>query len=190
MHRFNKSMGFVFIMFALSLVSLGVSSADLNKIELNETKSIAADRNLRNDSKGIDLNDFEIFYDSIVVRNKDGFKVFPKPKALDINNSVNAENVKGFFSLDNNEYVALKGPDTRRLLFNGSIIIKFNETPDLAQYAQEHNIVLVRDLSDIQRGVFRINNMYDLGKIIVELQNDDNIHNIELDLIDPSVRPE
>lgn len=190
MHRFNRSIGFVFIMFALSLMSLSVSSADLNKIELNKTKSVSADRSMRNDSKGIDLNDFEIFYDSIVVRNKDGFKALSKPKVLDINNSVNAENVTSFFSLDNNEYVVLKGPDTRRQLFNGSIIIKFNEIPDLAQYAQEHNIVFVRDLSDIQRGVFRINNMYDLGKIIVELQNDDNIHNIELDLIDPSVRPE
>jgi hypothetical protein len=90
-------------------------------------------------------------------------------------------------SLGPNEFVEVIGIDKSRKLFNGSIIVKFNQVPDLYWFASLNNLQFVADLSDIKRGVFRIDNIYDLEEIIKNLKSKIEVKSVELDVIDPSV---
>jgi len=90
-------------------------------------------------------------------------------------------------SLGPNEFVEVIGIDKSRKLFNGSIIVKFNQVPDLYWFASQNNLRFVADLSDIKRGVFRIDNIYDLEEIIKNLKSKIEVKSVELDVIDPSV---
>ena len=87
------------------------------------------------------------------------------------------------------EFVYIKDFDTKMKLFNGSIIIKFNQLPDFNNFAIANEIIFVADLSDINRGVFKINNLYELEEVIKNLQLDNNILDIELDTIDLRIEP-
>jgi hypothetical protein len=90
-------------------------------------------------------------------------------------------------SLGPNEFVEVIGIDKSRKLFNGSIIVKFKQVPDLYWFASQNNLQFVSDLSDINRGVFKIGNIYDSEEIIRNLQNKVEVQSVELDVIDPSV---
>jgi hypothetical protein len=90
-------------------------------------------------------------------------------------------------SLGPNEFVEVIGIDKSRKFFNGSIIVKFNQVPDLYWFASQNNLQFVSDLSDINRGVFKIGNIYDLEEIIRNLQNKVEVQSVELDVIDPSI---
>ena len=94
----------------------------------------------------------------------------------------------GDFTLKDNEYVQVKGIDNRTKLFNGSIIIKFILVPDLNHFALSNGILLVSDLSDINRGVFKISNLYQVEAKINQLKLDYNVLSIELDTIDPTMK--
>ena len=90
-------------------------------------------------------------------------------------------------SLGPNEFVEVIGIDKSRKLFNGSIIVKFNQVPDLYWFASQNNLQFVADLSNIKRGVFRIDNIHDLEEIIRELKSKTEVQGVELDVIDLSV---
>jgi len=87
------------------------------------------------------------------------------------------------------EYIRIQGPDKRKLLFNGSIIIKFQSFPDLENFAIQHGIEFKTSLSDINMAVFKINNVLDSELTIDNLKEDANIIAIQLDTKDPSIRP-
>ena len=101
-------------------------------------------------------------------------------------NSLEETNRKNL-SLGPNEFIEIKAVDKIRKLFNGSIIVKFNQVPDLYWFASQNNLQFVSDLSDINRGVFKIGNIYDLEEIIRNLQNKVEVQSVELDVIDPSI---
>ncbi|WP_287439811.1 hypothetical protein [Reinekea sp.] len=90
--------------------------------------------------------------------------------------------------LEPREYIEIKGSDNRTKLFDGTIIIKFNEMPDLTSFAATNNLLFVTDLSKISRGVFKVSNLYELEDKIRDLKSDKNILNIDLDTIDPSIK--
>ncbi|WP_287421202.1 hypothetical protein, partial [Reinekea sp.] len=73
-------------------------------------------------------------------------------------------------------------------LFDGTIIIKFNEMPELTSFAATNNLLFVTDLSKISRGVFKVSNLYELEDKIRDLKSDKNILSIDLDTIDPSIK--
>ena len=87
------------------------------------------------------------------------------------------------------EFVYIKGRDSKSKLFNGSIIIKFNQLPNFNNFAIANEMSFVADLSDISRGIFKINNLYELDEKIKNLKLDNNILAIELDTIDLSTEP-
>ncbi len=93
-----------------------------------------------------------------------------------------------YFSLKNDEYVQIKGTDNRTKLFNGSIIIQFILVPDLNSFALSNDILFVSDLSNINRGVFKISDLYQVEAKISQLKLDDNVLSIELDTIDPTIK--
>ena len=97
------------------------------------------------------------------------------------------KNLQKSLFLNPDEFVYVKDIDSQIRLFNGSIVIKFNQLPNFNNFAIANEITFVADLPDINRGVFKINNLYELEEKIKNIQLDKNILGIELNLIDPSI---
>ena len=89
--------------------------------------------------------------------------------------------------LNDNEYIKVKGIDKREKLFDGSIIVEFQSLPNFDTFALENNLVFISDLSDINRGVFKVRNIYNVKDKISDLGSSSNILSIDLDLIDQSI---
>ena len=94
------------------------------------------------------------------------------------------------FKLEPNQYIKVKGLDGREKLFNGSIIVKFKSPEDLQAFSLRNDMALVKNLSDIGRGVFKIGDIYNFNERLDQLKsNNPNIERIELNTIDISIRP-
>tara|TARA_B100000795_G_C22525571_1_gene333075 strand:+ start:16 stop:612 length:597 start_codon:yes stop_codon:yes gene_type:complete len=87
------------------------------------------------------------------------------------------------------EYIHIRGNDRKLLLFNGSFIVQFRVLPDLANFALANELEYVTSLSDINMGVFKLSNLINLESKLKLLQDDDNVISINLDTIDPSIKP-
>ena len=94
------------------------------------------------------------------------------------------------YTLNEGEFVRVQGIDKIDMLFDGSIIVKFESMPNLANYAITNNIQFIADLSAINRGIFKIQNLYDLQTVINKIKLDENVKEIELKLRDPRLAPE
>ena len=95
---------------------------------------------------------------------------------------------KNEFILSTDEYIQIRGVDNRKLLADGSILIQFKVFPNLENYALSNDIELVSNLSDINIGVFKIKNILELKLKIDLLRSDNNIINIDLNTIDPTLK--
>lgn len=94
------------------------------------------------------------------------------------------------YTLNEGEFVLVQGIDKIDMLFDGSIIVKFESMPNLANYAISNDIQFITDLSAINRGIFKIQNLYDLQTVINRIKLDENVKEIELKLRDPRLAPE
>mgnify|MGYP004175461125 CR=1 FL=1 len=167
---------FIFILLVHS--SYGFTD-DLEQIEINFISGVKIDLNQKNIVK---LN-----YPDLNFTNK---KVFKLEDGL-INEikriSDPSQRYEKKLVLADNEYISIKGVDSREKLFNGSIIIEFNILPSFDVFAFGNDLIFMSDLSDINRGVFKIQNLNGLQEKINNLQNDSNILSIELNVLDPSI---
>ena len=92
--------------------------------------------------------------------------------------------------LEPDQYIKVKGLDGREKLFNGSIIVKFKNPEDLQAFSLRNEMVLLNNLPDIGRGVFKIGDIYNFNERLDQLKsNNPNIERIELNTIDISIRP-
>ncbi|MEK9780434.1 MAG: hypothetical protein VW418_03285 [Gammaproteobacteria bacterium] len=172
------------------------SSNDKNhksKLIDNNNASEVKENNLKhnsikkNNSKNLNKTEEKIFYkyyelDLDKVYRHDG-------KSFQLINKNNEEIHKAkVYKLHTDEYVAVKSIDNKLRLFNGSIIIKFNQMPDLDNFALLNNLTLVSNLSDVNSAVFRVQNIFLLDTIIRDIKLDKNIINVELSLKDPYVK--
>ena len=123
-------------------------------------------------------------------------KVNFKNELIELNDTRNISNElsnlpgDNILTLNKGEFVQIQGSDKINKLFNGSIIIKFKSVPNFTDYALSKEIEFISDLSNIKRGVFKINNLYDLQIKIDEIKLDENVLEIELDVIDPRLKTE
>ena len=167
-----------FIFMTLVLTSYGFTD-DLEEIEINFNSGIKLDLNQKNTVK---LN-----YPDLNFTNKKVFKIedglINEIKRM---NDLSPKSEKQLV-LNDNEYITIKGIDNREKLFNGSIIIEFNILPSFDVFAFGNDLIFISDLSDINRGVFKIQNLNALQEKINNLQKDSNILSIELDALDPSI---
>jgi len=85
------------------------------------------------------------------------------------------------------EYIQIIDKGSIELLSNGSFFVKFLEIPNLKDFATLHQLTFVRDLSDINIGVFKVQNMYELESKLELLKEDANVISLDLDTIDPSL---
>lgn len=172
------------------------SSNDKNhksKLIDNNNASEVKENNLKhnsikkNNSKNLNKTEEKRFYkyyelDLDKVYRHDG-------KSFQLINKNNEEIHKAkVYKLHTDEYVAVKSIDNKLRLFNGSIIIKFNQMPDLDNFALLNNLTLVSNLSDVNSAVFRVQNIFLLDTIIRDIKLDKNIINVELSLKDPYVK--
>jgi hypothetical protein len=112
-----------------------------------------------------------------------------------INPEESSTNIKNIspgdtFFLDKGMFIKVAGNDNIKKLFNGSIIIKFKSIPDLQNYATLNEIELITDLSQIQRGIFKVRNLYELAIKIDNIKADKNVLEIELQTLNPNLKPE
>lgn len=104
------------------------------------------------------------------------------------NGSTSNTGVKNELYLKSDEYIQITERGSIVLLSNGSFIIQFKEVPNLKDFALRNQLTFIRDLSDINAGIFKVENMYDLTIKLEIMKKDENILSLELDTVDPSVR--
>ena len=101
-----------------------------------------------------------------------------------------SDNNSRVLKLEPNQYIKVKGLDGKEKLFNGSIIVKFKSPEDLQVFSLRNDMALIKNLPDIGRGVFKINDIYNFNEKLDQLKsNNPNIERIELNTIDVSIRP-
>lgn len=181
----NKKFIIVLALFSF----LNEINADLNEsLKNNFVRPLTATTNLnapkRNDVLEL-VNEFNISYDNIVILEKNRLVKLPDNIAMDkeLTNKNNR-----VLLLGKKEYIQITEKDGSKKLFQGYFLIKFENLPDFEVFAFNNNIIFVSDLSDIKRGVFKIDNLFNLEEVLTNLLKDPNIINIELNTIDPDIK--
>jgi len=178
-----------FLLFLVLLISIQ-THADLvenivfKKIEKEDvSKPVIFNRsfNQKNPLKGInfDVSKIIVLSDNKIINTN--FNELNKQKS----NKNQLNNIK----LLSNQYIEIIGLDKKRKLFNGALIVKFDNNLDFYDYAKSNDLTLIKNLSDINTGVFQVKNILDIEIIINKLQEDENILSIDLDTIDPTIKP-
>jgi len=164
-----------------------VDASDLKSIGVNFVENNRDEVHIRNSGPKEPLKNITISLDKKVTRQTDNSSLSKKNMRFEPQSSIERTS-NDDFTVKDSEYVQVKGIDNRTKLFNGSIIIKFILVPDLNHFALSNGILFVSDLSDINRGVFKISNLYQVEAKISQLKLDDNVLSIELDTIDPATK--
>lgn len=180
MRNFINSLIFIFVLNANYGYANGLEQIEINFVLSDKAELTIDERSSYEPLKGIDISYNKIFkYQNnrtTEIQRKDLQQLKSSP-----------QNLEKTFSLKPNEFLKIKGVDNREKLFDGSIIIEFDQLPDLDSFADINEILFVSDLSDISRGVFKVINLYELEDKISKFKLDSNILSIELDTIDPAI---
>ena len=181
----NKKFIIVLALFSF----LNEINADLNEsLKNNFVTPLTATTNLKAPKRDNVLelvNEFNISYNNIVILENKRLLKLPDNIAMDRELNIKNDRV---LSLGKEEYIQITEKDGSNKLFQGDFLIKFNNLPDFELFAFNNNIIFVSDLSDIQRGVFKTDNLFNLEEVLTNLLKDPNIINIELNTIDPDIR--
>jgi hypothetical protein len=160
-----------------------IYAEDLNKIAINP--SLTPSEYSKTDQINIKnpLKEISITYDQIYQLKRP-----LDQESLTISSRASNLPSKNILTLKENEFLEIKTSDKRLKLFNGSIIIKFDQIPDLNVFALNNDVELVSDLSDLKRGIFKIKNLLELERKINIFNENENIIGIELDTLDPLLK--
>ena len=71
---------------------------------------------------------------------------------------------------------------------DGKLIIKFSESQNLEEFAKNNSLELTSDFSAINTGVFKVQDFFQIEKIILNLQAQKNIKEIELNTLNPEIQ--
>ena len=140
---------------------------------------------------GLSNPDPIIFFESTVIRKSDLKEEVEEVNELgDFIFELNPTklNLIQDISNKNRNLKVVQSIDGSYKISDGSIIIKFDQIPDFNMFANEYNIIFTYDLSDINRGVFMVNDFLEIEKIIAILRSDKRILEVTLNLLDPSIR--
>ena len=107
----------------------------------------------------------------------------------ELNKKASNQNQLNGIKLLPGQYIEIIGLDKKRKLFNGALIVQFDNNLDFKNFAESNDLTLMKNLSDINTGVFKIKNILDVEIIINQLKEIENILRIDLDTIDPSIKP-
>ena len=181
----NKKFIIVLVLFSF----LSEINADLNESLKNNfvtpLTAITNDKAFKRNRALELVAELNISYDSIVILEKNRLLKLPDNIAMDRELANKNDRV---LLLGKKEYIQITEKDGSKKLFQGDFLIKFNNLPDFEVFAFNNNIIFVSDLSDIQRGVFKTDNLFNLEEVLTNLLEDPNIINIELNTIDPNTK--
>ena len=152
----------------------------VNFFEINEKQII----NNRDVGDQLPLQGVVLEFDKIIRKFNDNEKDIKKD-SFSSDKSILTQNE---LYLQPGEYIRVVERGSIELLSDGSFFVKFSETPNLKDFATLNQLIFVRDLSDINMGVFKVKNLYDLRPTLELLIDDINILSVKLDTIDPSVK--
>lgn len=93
------------------------------------------------------------------------------------------------FESKNNLKLARSADGTFKIT-DGSLIVEFKKNPDFSTFAQEYGLILTSNLSTINRAVFATSNFIELKNTIKSLRLDARVQTVELNTIDPSIKPQ
>lgn len=160
-----------------------ICAQDLNKIVINPSLTAIEYSKINQTNIKNPLKEISITYDKIYQLN------MPlDQESWTISSRTSNLPSKNILTLKENEFLEIKSSDKRLKLFNGSIIIKFDQMPDLNVFALNNDVELVSDLSDLKRGIFKIKNILELESKINRFNENENIISIQLDTLDPSLK--
>jgi hypothetical protein len=172
----------IIVMFSISIAHAN----EPNEIEINFVHSKTPIVNVKKSSTNEQPIAIELINKKILIyKNNNLIEVDKKNLASSQNPLYNIEKT---LVLEPREYIEIKGSDNRTKLFDGTIIIKFDQIPELTSFAATNNLIFITDLSKINRGVFKVSNLYELEDKIRNLKLDSNILSIDLDTIDPTIK--
>lgn len=140
------------------------------------------DRNLKEPFAGVTLDFSKIFNKDKVLVGSTEFSNF--------NSSSSANSTKQVFILNPGEYIQITQPDRRNFLFDGSFIVRFQNIPNLEDFARINDIDFLKDFSDIRAGLFKVDNLLDLQIKLDSIKSDSNIISITLNTLDTNIRPQ
>lgn len=139
------------------------------------------DRNLKEPFVGVTLDFSKIFNKDKVLVGSTEFSNF--------NSSSSANSSKQVFILNPGEYIQITQPDRRNFLFDGSFIVRFQNMPNLEDFARKNDIDFLKDFSDIRAGLFKVDNLLDLQIKLDSIKGDSNIISITLNTLDINIKP-
>jgi hypothetical protein len=163
-------------LFIFFLSSLNIE-ANINKFESSKIQKFSEIDKL--------VHEYDLSFKKIYYKNDKGIELIMNQEAQSQNILQNQEKI---LTLNPNQYIRIKGVDNRYKLFNGSLMVKFHNIPDLELYANNNGLIFEDSLSDINRGIFKVSNLYDLDSKLQILNNDPNVLSIEFNTLDPLVK--
>ena len=153
--------------------SFNSNNSNINLMELNDSTN--------------PINEFVFFTENIVDKKK---QLIKKTNFDNTGKNFSQFTNQSNLILDEGEFIIIKGVDNIEKLFNGSLIVSYKKALDLNDFARTYDVVFISDLSKINRGVFKVRNLFDLDSKIYQILEDGDVLSVELDTIDPSVQPE
>lgn len=183
----KKLNGYILLSFCL-IVSFEAFSNNENTLSSNKLKSSNVEYKIVEKSqKQIDpFKDITIDLNKIIHYTND-LKFEKNIEKLDFNS--NEFEIKNELILDKNDYFLIQTKDNKKLIFDGSLLITFNDLPNFQNYAAINGLTFTKDLSDINTAIFKVINFLDLKIIIENLKKDPSIKSIELNTINPYLKP-
>mgnify|MGYP001293971204 CR=1 FL=1 len=135
---------------------------------------------------------YKFFYNSIALNNG----LLPKPSLMGVNSigsyayEIDRSVLEEFIDKSTkaeNLYV-VEDFDRSIKFTDGKLIIKFSESQNLEEFAKNNSLELTSDFSAINTGVFKVQDFFQIEKIILNLQAQKNIKEIELNTLNPEIQ--
>lgn len=171
-----KKISLFFILFVSAILSADPVLDIQPNIVATDDKS-----NIKGESWQTNLGKLDIDFSKIVT--------FENGEIVTIaeNGTVNTTNT---FFLEGNKFLEVTFPDNRMKLFDGSLIIEFQNYENLDAFAISNQLELKYEFAAIRRAVFKIENLNQYVEVINNLASDKNLLNVELNTLDPMIKPE
>ena len=165
------------------MTSLSAGQIEIKEISENLKKS--------KDRPSIERR-YKFFYNSIALNNA----LLPNPSLLgvksigsyayELEKSVLEEFIDT--SIKAEKLYVVEDFDRSIKFTDGKLIIKFSESQNLAEFANNNSLELTSDFSAINTGVFKVQDFSQIEKTILNLQAQKNIKEIELNTLNPEIQ--
>ena len=178
---------YVFFILCIGAFS-GISANDEINIASKKLISVNTENKIfdKNLSTKDPLKDVLIDFNKIVYRSNNAN--FEK-NIEKVNFNSSKVELRNELILNKNEYFLIQTKDNQKLIYDGSLLIKFIDIPNFQDYAAMNDLIFIKDLSDINTAIFKVYNFLDLKIIIDNLKSDSDVKSIELNTINPNLKP-